>query len=133
MIEAIEKLKQLAGARFSEVCEQHTFECYRMRADGCMQEVTVVILDGGPSADARYYCHAKTAEGREISSSIEPTLDAALASMRWDALDPEPEPAAADPTIAEHAGDQVRDAGATPSSPYDRRALFDRLRKTIQG
>src|SRR5262245_9877015 len=81
VIDAIEKLKRLEGPKFSEVCEKHTFECYRMRADGCMQEVTVVILDAGPQAEgnARYYCHARTAEGREISSTLESSIDAALA------------------------------------------------------
>src|SRR5438128_572180 len=89
MIEAIEKLKKLDAAKFSEVCEKHTFECYRVRSDGCMQEVTVVILDAGPDAQgrARYYCHAKSADGKEVSSSIEPTLDAAFASVNWSELD----------------------------------------------
>jgi hypothetical protein len=134
MIEAIEKLRRLEGARFSEVCEKHTFECYRMRVDGCMQEVTIVVLDAGPDADGRYYCHAKTAEGREISSSVEATLDAAFASMRWDALDPEPEPAASDhPAVGTDAPSGSAESASTMSSEYNRRALFDRLRKTIQG
>jgi len=132
MIEAIEKLRKLEAARFSEVCEKHTFECYRIRADGCMQDVTIVILDAGPTADARYYCHARTAEGKEVSSSIEPTLDAAFASMRWDSLDPEPDPSAADHRDTQEAAATTSASSERgPSAEYDRRALFDRLRKSI--
>jgi hypothetical protein len=125
MIEAIERLKQLEGARFSEVCEKHTFECYRLRSDGCMQEVTVIILDAGPGAapHARFYCHAKSEEGRVVSSSLEPTLDAALASIRWTELDP-PEP------VPEPQGDPAR-------TEFDRKGLFDgfrrRLARKVQG
>ena len=129
MIHAIEKLKKLDAAKFSEVCEKHTFECYRVRSDGCMQEVTVVILDAGPDEQgrARYYCHAKSAEGKEVSSSIEPTLDAAFASVRWSDLDPD--------TIAdEDAGTPASDAAADTAQPraeYARRDLFDRFRKSL--
>jgi hypothetical protein len=131
MIEVIEKLKQLEGANFSEVCAKYVFECYRMRNDGCMQEVTVVVLDAGPgaAAHARYYCHAKSEEGRQVSSRLEPTLDAALASIRWAELDPEPAPV---------RDEQVLPPSSPPSAPpeaprneYDRRDLFDRFRRRL--
>jgi hypothetical protein len=129
MIEAIEKLKQLQGANFSEVCEKHVFECYRLRSDGCMQEVTVVVLDGGPgvAAHARYFCYAKSEEGRQTSSTLESTLDAALAAIRWADLDPEPPPPTAESVV---------DQAEAPADPpmrveYDRRSLFDRFRRTL--
>jgi hypothetical protein len=124
MIEVIEKLKQLEGAKFSEVCEKHVFECYRVRSDGCMQEVTVVVLDAGPgaAAHARFYCHAKSEEGRQVTSRLEPTLDAALASIRWADLDPEP--AQELPSDSPVPTDPVRDG-------YDRRDLFDRFRRRL--
>ncbi len=129
MIDAIEKLKKLDAAKFSEVCEKHTFECYRVRSDGCMQEVTVVILDAGPDEQgrARYYCHAKSAEGKEVSSSIEPTLDAAFASVRWSDLDPD---TIADEDAATPASDAAA-AGGGQREAYDRRDLFDRFRKSL--
>ena len=133
MIEAIQKLKQLEAAKFSEVCEKHTFECYRLRSDGCMQEVTVVILDAGPDSEgrARYYCHAKSAEGKEVSSSLEPSLDAAFASIRWSDLDPDAEsdgqlPAATQPEMPAADAPAARRRGE-----YGRRDLFDRFRKTL--
>lgn len=131
MIEVIEKLKQLEGGNFSEVCEKRVFECYRMRSDGCMQEVTVVVLDAGPGAAARYYCHAKSEEGRQVSSRLEPTLDAALVSMRWTDLDPEPAQEL-QPEGASH-GESLPAPEVPARTEYDRRDLFDRFRKRLAG
>jgi hypothetical protein len=90
MIEAIEKLRQLG-----------------------------IILDAGPGAapHARFYCHAKSEEGRVVTSRLETTLDTALASIRWTDLDPEPapEPQPDVPTHTEH----------------NRSDLFDRFKKRL--
>jgi hypothetical protein len=132
MIEAIQKLKQLEGANFSEVCEKHVFEGYRLRSDGCMQEVTVVVLDAGPEAagQARFYCHARSEEGRVASSRLESTLDAALASMRWTDLDPEPAVPGSD-SGSTSALAQELEPDPPVRAEYDRRDLFDRFRRRL--
>ena len=131
MIDAIDKLKQLQGPNFTEVCEKHTFECYRLLADGCMQAVTVVIFDAGPNVKGspRYFGHATSAEGRTAVAVADSSLDGMLASIRWRDLDPDPDPAKEALKI-----EQARTETADPSDTsgrtdeFDRRDLFGRLK-----
>jgi hypothetical protein len=130
MSEVIDKLKGLPGAHLSEVCEKHTFECYRVRGDGCMQEVTVVILDAGPSVrgSPRYFVHATSAEGRTVAGRADSSLDAVLESVKWSDLDPEELPN----TTALPAASDLRGSAEPPArDEYDRRDLFDKIRKRL--
>jgi hypothetical protein len=125
MIDAIDKLKQLQGPNFTDVCEKHTFECYRLLGDGCMQAVTVVIFDAGPNVKGspRYFGHATSAEGRTVPAIADSSLDTMLASIRWSDLDPDPDPAKQATLETEHAPEK--------KDEFDRRDLFGMLRKKI--
>jgi hypothetical protein len=137
--DVIEKLKQLQGPNFTEVAEKHTFECYRILEDGCMQAVTVVIFDAGPHTQgaARYFGHATSAEGRTIVSTPDSSLDAMLASMQWSDLDPDPDPEKqAEAMNMAAAAELTAGKAATQPHPekreeFDRRDLFGLLRKGV--
>ena len=132
MADLIDKLKGLPGAHLSEVCEKHTFECYRLRSDGCMQEVTVVVLDAGPNVQGsrRYFVHARSAEGLTAAGRADSSLDAALESINWSDLDPEElSSATALPGAAQRPGTSE----GPKREEYDRRDLFDRIRKRLAG
>jgi hypothetical protein len=130
MRDLIDKLRGLPGANLSEVCEKHTFECYRVRGDGCMQEVTVVILDAGPNVQGspRFFVHATSAEGRTVAGRADSSLDAVLESVKWSDLDPEELWSATVPPAAS----DVPGPGEPPTrDEYDRRDLFDKIRKRL--
>ena len=130
MIDVIEKLKQLPGANLTEVSQKHTFECYRVRSDGCMQEVTVVILDAGPNTQGapRYFGHATSAEGRIVAGRAGSSLEAVFESVRWSDLDPEPDGAEKTAAVTETADDMNPQRKL---DEYDRRDLFGRIRKRL--
>ena len=129
MIDAIDKLKLLQGPNFTEVCEKHTFECYRLLADGCMQAVTVVIFDAGPNVKGspRYCGHATSAEGRTAVAIADSSLEGMLASIRWSDLDPDPDPAKEALKIERARTETADTSGRTDE--FDRRDLFGRLKR----
>ena len=135
MIDAIDKLRLLQGPNFTEVCEKHTFECYRLLADGCMQAVTVVIFDAGPNVKGspRYFGHATSAEGRTAAATADSSLDGMLASIRWSDLDPDPDPAKEALQIeqarTERADSSDRSDTSGRTDEFDRRDLFGRLKR----
>ncbi|MEP7307633.1 MAG: hypothetical protein ABJA98_19190 [Acidobacteriota bacterium] len=90
MVEAIEELKQVAGPKFVEVHEIHTFRCYRYKNDNVdeSQEVTIQILDMGPDAGlARYSCKAVSDDGCKARGNPGATISEALAVVHWGDLD----------------------------------------------
>ncbi|MEJ7872261.1 MAG: hypothetical protein WKF67_08365 [Rubrobacteraceae bacterium] len=85
--DAIRRLTNLAG--IFEVSEVHTFQCYRNRKDGSIQEVEVKIMDAGPDANAgtRYSVVATSEDGKAASGNSPESVQTALAILHWYDLD----------------------------------------------
>ncbi len=85
--EAITQLMDLAN--IFEAAEVRTFQCYRYRKDGSVQEVEVKIMDSGPDGNAgnRYRAVATSEEGRIASGNSAPSLRTDLATLHWYKLD----------------------------------------------
>lgn len=81
--ETVAHLQKVAG--FFEVYHVTTFTCFRERRDGGgTQEVTVSILDAGPSKpDLRYHVSAKSNDGKSATGNPAERLDVALALVHW--------------------------------------------------
>jgi hypothetical protein len=86
-------IARLTQHTFSSAYHVTTFKCYRPlpKAPNLanLQEVTVEIHDAGSQADPRfrYWCVARTADGKGVSGSPESSVVAALAVVHWDKLD----------------------------------------------
>ncbi len=64
-----------------------TFKGYRKRKDGAIKEITVEVLDGGPTDQLRYHVVATDEDGRGASGNPANTLDVVLATVHWGDLD----------------------------------------------
>jgi hypothetical protein len=75
------------------------FRCYRETPDGRTQEVTVEIYDSGPEVEEhdsgqevetetrRYYCVARSDDGRATSGNSADNVTKVLAMVHWWELD----------------------------------------------
>lgn len=87
--EILECLKRVAG--ISDAYLRREFTVFRETQDGDLQEVTVVVLDAGPSRKgARFHVFATTEDGGRASGNPAESLDSALAIVHWSDLDHKP-------------------------------------------
>ncbi len=85
--EIISGLKQ--EANFSEVYQKTGFHCIRTGKNGNEQEVQVDILDAGPDVNQsyRYYCVAKSEDGKKATGIPDSSVALVLMHVRWGDLD----------------------------------------------
>lgn len=84
----IAKLKKVAD--FSELYQRTTFEGCRKGKDGTPQEVEVSIFDAGSNValpENRYYCEARSEDGKTATGNTASSIDMALHVVHWDELD----------------------------------------------
>ena len=83
-------LSELLKQKQIEVFEAHevrTFRAYRNSKDGGVQEVTIEILDAGPTKpDNRYRCVARAGDKSASGNSAE-SISTVLAMVHWWDLD----------------------------------------------
>ena len=82
----VEKLKQLEGV-FEVYHVVSTFKLYRRTEDGESQEVTVEILDAGPTVSERYFCRATSNDGRTATGNPQTSIEYAMMHTHWNDLD----------------------------------------------
>ena len=82
----IEKLKQLEGV-FEVYQVVSTFKLHRRAEDGESQEVTVEILDAGPTVSERYSCRAISNDGRTATGNPQTSIEYAMMHTHWHDLD----------------------------------------------
>jgi hypothetical protein len=81
-----ELLKQKQIGIF-EAYEVRTFRIYRKSKDGGVQEVTIEILDAGPTKPgSRYHCVARAGDKSASGNSAE-SISTVLALVHWWDLD----------------------------------------------
>jgi hypothetical protein len=84
----LEKLKTLGA-----IYEAHyatSFICFRRRAEGSTEEITVNVLDRGSQDPAtRYRCEVRSESGKRIVGTPCETVEKAIAAVLWDDLDRE--------------------------------------------
>ena len=83
--------------RMFEAAHTTRFRCYRKAADGRTQEVTVEIYDSGPIIEQqddgqevetrRYYCIARSDDGKATSGNSADKVRTVLATVHWEELD----------------------------------------------
>ncbi len=85
--EAIRRLKNHAD--IFDAYEVRTFQCYRNKKDGSVQEVEVKIMDAGPDVDAgrRYRVVATAEDGQTASGNSAESIRTVLALLHWYELD----------------------------------------------
>lgn len=76
-------------ANIDEVAEMHFFEGHRINKKGERQEVTIKIGDMGKSINPnlRYYCVAKSENGKEATGNSGSTIEEVIATVQWNELD----------------------------------------------
>lgn len=88
MVDRDTMFAELAKRGFSETYKVSTFECYREREDGGMQEVKIEVLDRGPGAgDLRYTVRATDDESRLATGNPRDNLTDAVRGVHWYDLD----------------------------------------------
>jgi hypothetical protein len=84
----LEKLKTLGA-----IYEAHyatSFVCFRRRAEGSTEEITVHVLDRGPEDPAtRYLCEVRSESGKRMVGTPCESIDKAISVVQWDDLDRE--------------------------------------------
>jgi hypothetical protein len=78
------------AAKLADGCHLTTFRGYRKDRSGCVCEVTIEVMDRGPSHPRRYAILAADDLGRMASGDGDGDLPTALANVRWYRLDKEP-------------------------------------------
>jgi hypothetical protein len=84
----LEKLKTLGA-----IYEAHyatSFICFRRRAEGSTEEITVYVLDRGPQDPAtRYLCEVRPESDTRVVGTPCESIEKALSVVPWDDLDRE--------------------------------------------
>ena len=86
-INAIPEIQKFGG--FFEVYHKNSYLCYRRTKKETVQKVIVEILDRGLNVkpDLRYFCEAKSEDGKKVSGNPASSIDSALARVHWEKLD----------------------------------------------
>ncbi|MCP3422970.1 hypothetical protein [Nocardioides pinisoli] len=86
--ETSEVIKALnAAASGSETWRQETFVMQRESETHGWQDVTITILDRGPSISPRYAVSAETAGGQRCAGNSGDDLEVVIATVHWYQLD----------------------------------------------
>ncbi len=84
--EVITRLKKHAD--FSEVWQKTTFEGCREDKKGNPQKVEVDVFDAGPNRpEHRFYCIARSEDGKMATGNPESSIDMAILGVHWINLD----------------------------------------------
>jgi hypothetical protein len=88
MDEASALAELIGGKNVSEAYHVTTFKGYRVRPDGTDKEVTITVLDSGPSKpDSRYRVRVDDEDGNHADGNPADRIDLAISFVHWENID----------------------------------------------